>query len=445
MMRECFDRADSAAGIFERVADIAFCGFTKGSTKNAMLVYDLSVKSAPDILENVTEASALASFLFHARYRTAEYVLARNGGGILFAFSNEYYREDHLKKFLLAAGTAEKHDIIYPNPLAQPCRTGWSGFHIRLLARLWRFQMRHSRLTPREQMFVLSYLAFLYRDSRAMLKLVRGAYGIAVFFFDAGPVESVVAATLKRRGTKTATLQHGMCSSVSLCGTVDPAPTILNCLFSMSQADCVLLWNEISRQQCLRLGLAEDRLFVCGALSLIGVPCNAPGGSHTDTIGIVLDACVSDNDRSNREMITIANTVCAQLGLKYVLRYHPTSSGREYSDVAMPEYLAQVQTARTNIPLNEYVKGVDLTLLCRSSALCEIAGCNGLAFRYVPKWRADSWQGFSDDTFSDADALAALYGEQKHRREEMISRLHAKMATSFPPEVGYRRFWERFR
>lgn len=426
--------------MFEKASHINFKGFKRGATKNAMRMYDLSVKKRFDSIRSTTVQNSIDAILWHAQTIEAEYQVKECGGKILFVYSHEFYREDSVNKFRCVCDTAETHDMLFPKLLDPFGFSSEETRHVLRLAKTWYFQMGKTKLPAQERLYIISYLCRLFHGSQSMLRAINKRYNLVVFYYDAAPMESVVAATLKKSGFKTATLQHAMSYPVDL--NADVCPTVSNAVLSLTEADYILLWNSISREQCVRFKKKKRGLFICGILSQIGVEPATLESKKTNTFGVILEALNEVNDQANRELIMMANQLCERYELKYVIRYHPTSKGDGYEKIIDKTYLRSV--AMPDSSFKDFVSQVDFTLLTSSSSLCEIVYLNGLVFRYSPTWLPDRWAAVPYNKFSNAEELQVLFSQEKTSRITMIQNMQSLLSSDVDPQQGYKQFWKKF-
>jgi len=222
--------------VFEKIKHINFVGFERKTLKNALTLYDISIKTTPQIPKNNTKGAILANLKAHAQYSMAKYSLKDGGGKILFVYSHEFYREDSWKKLHQVMNLIENCDLIFAEKESVPYNRQRVLMNcLRYFA--WWCQMIGTSLKLQEKLFAISYIAAIYNASREILSLVESnkkSYRLTVFYFDAGPIESVVEQTLQNKyQMECATLQHSMCLPASLSASLEP--TMQNAIFSLNQ------------------------------------------------------------------------------------------------------------------------------------------------------------------------------------------------------------------
>lgn len=292
---------------------------------------------------------------------------------------------------------------------------------------IWYLQLHGTRLSFRRKIIILHELSFLFDFQRLLENLP--LYKLALVFYDANLYNNFFVQYFKHKGTKTATLQHGV--------MVAPRPDVKNNLdfkgieFIGSISDYFLAWNEFTKHEAIKSGISEKKIKVLGVAKCIGLKPYIRSTKSQKTLGVLLDGIYSNVN--NEKMIKVIDDFCTRHGYKYILKYHPAYKGNEF-DNSMSE---RGSSLPLNTTLEDLINQTGIIIVANSTALFELASLNVCFYRYRTEREVDKFRDLRIPMFSSSEELEKINNMEW---EEIKKSYDSEICVNQNPEVLYRTF-----
>ncbi len=320
-------------------------------------------------------------------------------GRILFYLSDSIRKSNEIN-FRKVVLTVPHQDCLIER--SKKRRFRFSGiFLLSILLPIWIIQMRGRGLTLIEKYQVLKVLFDLFYIQKYFKKIDIEKYNLLVCYYDSIPHECLLNLMFKKKGIKTATLQHGQFNAWR-------ENTFVNCglEFYASPSDYQLCWNKFAQSEAIKCGWPLDRLPIVGIMSSIGRKFERCVKPHNGIFGVVLSH--PSWQFENYEMIRAANSLANRFNLRYYLKLHPNYAEDYFKDAIEKEYY--LGNVAKGIDTNSYVNMVDFSIVGSSSYFVELVYTFHDILRYSTLLPSDKYRDISvGSVFHKADEIISCY------------------------------------
>lgn len=332
--------------------------------------------------------------------------LSSKPGSILFFYSPDYYRYDHVGNFDKVVACCDNASVF------RGIKREKKLINISLLAGARRVCLIPSLLKwHRERwkdvpFFQLVPFYFMLEDLWKFLAefdLIN--FSALVVYYDSWVTDAAMVQLFKTMHKKTATMQHAFfAAKTDKSVAIGETGLELQC----SNADFFLAWNEVTLLEAKKQGVDTEKFRILGIPKFIGSgfserQANCREKKHI--FGVVLG--VKDNERQNIEMIKLANMIARKYEYKYVLKYHPAFSGTEYKSYTDSEYyIGNVEKA---CGLEEYAANFDFSIAGNSTVMMELLYLRHRVFHYTNKALYDKYSEMQEISFSNIEEFRKIF------------------------------------
>lgn len=347
---------------------------------------------------------------------------------MLFYGMSPASRLDHLRSFDQVAALAQPCDIQRPTTMHGEFSFMYALKSIPMIFASIPFTIRHG-WGIRDWLCLLSHWLQVCHFKEFVNNLNFAKYQLIVVYFDANSCSSALVQIAKQKGCDTATLMHGIFNAPKEHPqNIDET----GFSFTASTANHFLAWNQFSKDEAMKSGIAEHKIHIVGIPKFIGreVP---PQGVPTNCFGVILGWI--DNDVENKNLINIANIVAKKLGLKYYLRYHPSFLGNEYANIVTADYQGNLKGS-----IEEYISQTDFSIVGNSSMIIELLYLGHSAFHLHTPNILDKYENINSISFETADQLV----EKMKRSTRLNDREREYLCGPQRPEIYYNAFFEKY-
>lgn len=361
------------------------------------------------MVQDSTKKEVFLRFMKNLLLKPHHYTLKQGSEqkGLLFFYSADYYRQDHLRNFLTAASCApwaatmagENRDMSFKN-ISLPA-------FFKRLAKIPALKQYHQAQWSTKEGFwrLLPFYLILEDQWEFLSNTDLTDYTKLVVYYDGWFTDAALVQLFKHMGKKTATLQHAFfAAQTEKSAVIGEKGVELDC----SSADYFLAWNEATVMEAKKQGVDVGKFHVLGIPRYIGQStedCSFEANANTKTFGVVLG--VKDNEKQNIRMIELANEIAKTHGLRYLLKYHPAFSGTEYDAWVQKEYYAG--NAEKGMTLKEYVQCVDFSIAGNSTVMMELLYLKHRTFHYTDPDLYEKYTQMQEITFSDFAEFEQAY------------------------------------
>lgn len=247
---------------------------------------------------------------------------------------------------------------------------------------------------------ILTSCIKLIRHQRLFDEVDMNELKSGTFFYDAETTNNYFAQRLKSLGKVTITLQHGVMVAPikELADNVDFA----GIEFEGEVCDHFLVWNEFTKKHAVSSGIDETKVHIVGPLKCIGVE-RVEKISSSNIFCLILDGLFTDTN--NRPMIQIANQIAKDYKMRYIVRFHPAYSKREFDDIIDYRYAEKCSSTKTLVNL---VKECSFFIVANSTALIELSYCGALIYRYTSRDVLDKYRLLDYPAFINLEEFAKI-------------------------------------
>lgn len=256
-----------------------------------------------------------------------------------------------------------------------------------------------------------------FSESRRLRQFVADRATL-VTFCDAAPWDNMCVQLASPR-TRTATVQHGQYRVLDSTNMSADAEAILNFI-----SDRMLIWGPATSKEFQKAGISPDRLHAVGWIRdwpKAPIRPTEPLG----IFGVVLNG--ENGAQSNAALLETAEQLAAELGLKYVVRLHPS-----YASKAMGHADLKHSLCDGVFSPSEYMEATDFSL-------CHMSGATIELLHYG--WPVFIWDdGALADVFKVPGMTYDEYGKLATAVETLLNHApsdHAAKAEWFSIEPGF--------
>ena len=307
---------------------------------------------------------------------------------ILFFYSFDYIlRTDHLNSFLKMSEIMPGKNVL----LGHRSKRKFTVKNLKAIGRIpvWLVQIRKIDMDRSNRINMVLFIANLFnwvrefeRHSGILLE-----HKAMVTLFDADVYENMFVQFFKMHGIPTATFQHGHFNATS---ARENGFEEVGAAFEGFISDKFLAWGEYTKNEAIRCGVDPSRVVCTGSAKFIGYEGIGQKDHIGNVFGIVMNGIGDLNEKTNIEMIRMANEVAKKKNMKYLLKPHPASDMSIYESVIQAEYLQGI--TEKGGPIEEYAASVDFSLAMGSSVYSELIYMEQIVFRYVLEGVIDRYE-----------------------------------------------------
>ena len=225
-------------------------------------------------------------------------------------------------------------------------------------------------------------------------------YKACITFCDAHGVENMIAQMAKQKGLKTATLQHGQYRVLSKENEVADVEAYENFI-----SDYLFAWGEKTREEFVKAGISSERIIPLGALKEFSRNTRKIVHNDIGVFGVILSGNIYET--SNIRMISLANKIAVEYGMKYVLRMHPKNDESFYVKKCDQRYLLK---SIKKVENKEYADMVDFSILHMTGVFVELLSINSPIFVYADE-KLEPIFKLDNAVFSDMDEFKKVFSE----------------------------------
>lgn len=324
----------------------------------------------------------------------------KDNSQVLCFYGMHNYSDSHRSAFSNLVESLDNVSYICAKSIPHK-QTVFNGIKLSLLELVWGTQLIICGCSIRQALRLSFSLAVCFMTKRDMERVIRNSqYKLFITYYDAVPDENLIVQMAINEKMQTATLQHGIfCRKVPCKEITDTAIE-----FYGSISDYYFAWNKYTKEQWEKCGLDAKRIKV------LGIPryCNfheSIGESQAErgVFGIMLNGSTFHDH--NMALIKMGNHIAEELGLKYVVRYHPSLKSDEYVLYLNEDfYLGESDNCCS---IAEYGKTVDFTIISSSSVMIDLVYLNCKVFRLVVS-DTDTYSEVTRNAFSTVEELKIL-------------------------------------
>lgn len=390
----------------------------------------LAVKVADSQANPISLKNALGGFYWFFKFsivedRTYHKIINKKSEFLIF-YGKYNLRKDHLKTFLGFSKRFSDADVIYADFNEKVKYNVLRLFYTLPLMLVWLFQMIIHRVPFLTACNTLPFVLYCYDLNREAVNV--SSYKFVVVYYDASPDENFLVQVCKKSRVLTMTLQHGIFARKSVIHTITDTAFEL----SESISDYYLAWNEYTKDEAIKVGLAPEKVKVLGAPKYIN--SQEPSDicrSNNNVFGVILNN--SAFEIHNRRLIDMANQIYLRSGRKYVLRYHPQMNGNEYKSLYNEGFLKCDDNGHS---IREYAQNVSFTIISSSSVFVDLLLLKHPTYRL----KVTTEDTYSTVPFNSFDTVEELLELQKNPGE--ISEAFTYLCNTYNVYNNYRSFFD---
>lgn len=370
-------------------------------------------------------------------YKPADYELyGSRTGSILFFYSPDYYRLDHVKQFQVVAKCADNAFVMEGKKKENGIKRLSLKAAMRNLQTIPSLLKWHTKKWGSVRLFLHMLPCYwnLNHEWDYIRNINLDSFRALVVYFDARYTDAALVELFRMNHKKTATLQHGYFTAHS-----DKAISVYETGLELrcSNADYLLAWNEATRKEAQKQGIGAEKVHVLGIPRYINSDV-----SHEEfnfdlakgAFGVILG--IKDNERENIAMIVLANEIAKIYNYRYYLKYHPVFKGDEYLRyVDKTYYIANIDKS---VGLQEYSKKMDFFLVGNSTVMLELLYLKKRAFHYSDISRTDKYSEMPEISFSNIKDFTKTFKASK----EVFEIVRERYCGPENPKEQYRSFFE---
>lgn len=320
-------------------------------------------------------------------------------------------REDYEKNFSLICDLVNPKDVIYLVDVDSKKTVGErirERFSIRKAKRLlpvipsFLNYAKKYRMSITEMLYCLPDWINLCDFMKTLEEIDLLKYNLVVTFCDAEPRQHLIALLTEHIGCKTATMQHGMfCAPMEGATNAEEEGIELKAVVS----SYFLAWNGLTKDYAIKTGIDRRKIIILGNPKF-----NVDNGvkfekQKSGYFGVVLGNLTFDQD--NRELIKAANEAAKELGMKYMLKYHPVVKDTYYSEAVDSDYYEG--NVKRGISLIDYANSVEFSIVGQSSMLVELIHVGHPTYHLHSDAVLDKFELACSITFTNGKELSNLW------------------------------------
>jgi len=287
---------------------------------------------------------------------------------------------------------------------------------------IWLLQLRTYSIPLKDKLIIIRKLLEILRLKRFLAKNAKKISNVSALlvFNDSLPSGNYLVQFFKKKGIKTATLQHGIIlaprngvSNVDFVGL-----ELLN-----SNSDYFLAWNNFTREEALEAGLSDEKVKVLGITKCINLENRIINNTESNVFGVVLDG--EFTAENNPILISIAKELAEKLDMRFILRIHPRMDINRYNSLLNDtRYFAGYSDKKDNI--FTYMTQVNFSIIANSTVYIEMIYVYHKVFRYsngsiIDKYKKIEWGRFSNSDELYAKIKFSETDEQQHLFNELVT------------------------
>ena len=321
---------------------------------------------------------------------------------VLFFYGIHHYRLDHMSAFEKVTSLVKPHDNIYPEKERQHWNLKYVAGSLYAFFLSIPYALQHS-WSLKKWMYFLSYWIQGYQTTVLLKSIDLTKYRLVVVFCDTDTASNIIVQQAQKVGCLTATVQHGMFMAPREHPTImdETGAELLGFV-----SDYFLMWSEYAKEQAIKAGIPDEKIKVVGLPKFIGV-ISEPPIEKNNCFGVILGW--AENDEENRRLINMANVIAQRTGARYYLKYHP--SYREYVYDRLTNSTFCAGKVEKDIPLSEYVKMTDFSIVGNSSMFVELSFLGQPVYHLHCDDLPDKYEDIKSISFSTPDELSTLISE----------------------------------
>ena len=254
---------------------------------------------------------------------------------------------------------------------------------------------------------------------------------LGVVYYDVSKYDYMFVQLFKKRGIKTATLQHAAFVAprkVSSANFEFEGVELCN-----STSDYFLAWNPFTKEEAIKSGMSESKIKVLGIPKYINTTVDDIRHKKTFCFGVVLNA--KSFDSLNRRLIQYADFVANKTGYSYYLKYHPQF--QEFIYDSLPKSGKCIGHLELSKSVSDYVRMVDFTLISNSTVFIELIYMGHTVFR-LQAGDADKFRNVPYNAFTNEEELDELLNG---KIAESSNQLFSYMCFTRNPKAKYKNFF----
>ena len=363
--------------IVRELNEIRFVGLTDYDMGSSITVQvkDL-LQSYPESIKTIFKRLIVSVFFKQYTYNHE----IQPGAKILFLFSQSYAeRGDHKKTFNKVTSLLKSKDTLIAE--VRHKMFDIRGSLLLIYLPIWLMQMRKVDINFKYKLYLASSIVESKKWVSSMeFKISPQKYNLLVTFCDAHLADNLLTQRFKKAGVATATLQHGWYNK-TLKDAEDFSKIGLG--FEGFLSDNILIWGDYIKTNAIQSGVVLKSLICAGHPRYIGYTDVIKGGKD-NMFGIILGRSMHYYKQENIKLIEIANSVSEELGVRYVVKFHPGDTAaeiREYDDLIKPECL--YKTYQNAASLGTYIMDVELSIVGTSSVYADLLYMGEIVFRFT--------------------------------------------------------------
>lgn len=248
----------------------------------------------------------------------------------------------------------------------------------------WYRQLNGHKSSESHRLVYLLELIKLFILKRRLDKLINTKkYNLYVSYCDAIVEEAFASQYFKKKGTVTASLQHGAFSAWRENELINSGVELRS-----FNSDYLLCWNQMTVDEGVKAGIPENKMKVLGIIGYINSDTEDWLRPNNKTFGVVIGH--ESFEEENLKLIETANIIAAAKDYHYYLKLHPNYNENHFDDkVDRKYYLGNVIKG---ISILEYANMVDFSIVGSSSVFVELVYINHDVIRYSTREVTDKFK-----------------------------------------------------
>jgi len=359
-----------------------------------------------------------------------------HGGKILFY--GHYERADNFQRMHLIASCAKDSD--WCEPITKRRRLAPRRIMYLFIGLRWFIKMKKLGIPVKQRLALvvqmISGKAFLDAYIRSV---PHHDYTLVVTLADFQLYANILAQYYHLKSVPTATLQDG--NPIRIPEKITAVQQFMPA-FRAFVSDYYLAWGEYYKELAVSCGLSPDKIVCLGMPKYIGLDTMPKLQKKSKVFAIMLDHDFLGN---NKQLIQDGNFLAKELGMKYILRFHPATKTERYSGLV--DSMLCIGICEKHVPVSKYLEGMAFVIGCNSAVVIEAMLSCAVVIRRIPEDKDYlSNTAFPLEYASAEDALE-LVKNTFDKYDGISSRLsdyRIRMCGSGSIENNYREFFSKF-
>lgn len=349
---------------------------------------------------------------------------------VVFFKSESSHRADHNQSFFNVYETAGKKVGLITVKMKKVFSIRHSIGKIGLLMKYAKSVSNSKR--PINNLARINALLVIDDFIKALSEIDFSKVKLGVVYYDVSKYDFMFVKLLKKRGIKTATLQHA--AFVAPRKVSSPNFEFEGVELCNSTADYFLAWNSFTKEEAVKSGMPEQKIKVLGIPKYINVTVDNKQHKRTSCFGVILNA--KSFDSLNRKLIQYADFVANKTGYSYYLKYHPQF--HEFIYDSLPKSGKYIGSLELSKSVSDYIKLVDFTLISNSTVFIELIFMGHIVFR-LQAGDEDKFRNVPYNSFTNEEELEHLLeGENVESSDQLFS----YMCFTKNPKDSYEEFFK---